>query len=166
MAITSAMMENMKIPYFIWQILCATAETIFIYTLSFFLLFWGFLLPNRVSKTFLHQLFAFTFVCQVKSHFISLLLFSLVTPSGSENKACSYVSKVSCLFCCVFFNFCIFITSFVSFSINTIDIVILPNKTIGKVGVWVTNLARMQYNEMESFIFVSNPKRFDNECTV
>ena len=64
----------------------------------FFFLFWWFLLTNRASKTLLHQLFAFTFVCLGKSHFIFLFLFSLVTLSGTNVKGMFCFQKVSCSF--------------------------------------------------------------------
>ena len=50
------------------------------------------------SKMLLHQLFAFTFVCLGKSHFIFLFLFSLVTLSGTNVKGMFCFQKVSCSF--------------------------------------------------------------------
>ena len=66
--------------------------------LRFFFLFWWFLLTNRASEMLLHQLFAFTFVCLGKSHFIFLFLFSLVTLSGTNVKGMFCSQKVSCSF--------------------------------------------------------------------
>ena len=66
--------------------------------LRFFFLFWWSVLTNRASKTLLHQLFAFTFVCLGKSHFIFLFLFSLVTLSGTNIKGMFCFQKVSCSF--------------------------------------------------------------------
>ena len=43
----------------------------------------------------------------------------------------------------VLFNFCIFITSSVSFSMNEIDFIILRNKKFGEVGISVTEVTRM-----------------------
>ena len=65
---------------------------------GFFFLFWWFLLTNRASKTYLHQLFIFTFVCLGKSHFIFLFLFSLATLSGTNVKGMFCFQKVSCSF--------------------------------------------------------------------
>ena len=42
----------------------------------------------------------------------------------------------------VLFNFCIFITSSVSFSMNDIDFIILRNKKFGEVGISVTEVTR------------------------
>ena len=64
--------------------------------LGFFFLFWWFLL--RASEMLSHQLFAFTFVCLGKSHFIFLFLFSLVTLSGTNVKGMFCFQKVSCSF--------------------------------------------------------------------
>ena len=66
--------------------------------LRFFFLFWWFLLTNRASEMLSHQLFAFTFVCLGKSHFIFLFLFSLVTLSGTNVKGMFCSQKVSCSF--------------------------------------------------------------------
>ena len=66
--------------------------------LGFFFLFWWLILTNRASKMLLHQLFAFTFVCLGKSHFLFLFLFSLVTLSGTNVKGMFCFQKVSCSF--------------------------------------------------------------------
>ena len=126
MFITSEIIET-KIPYVIWWILWATWKTILLPSWVFFL-FWWFLFNHRASKTLLHQLFPFTFLCLGKSHFISFLNFVFISHAIRHQCKRHVLFPKGELF--VFFNFCIFIASSVSFFMNEIDFTILRNKKI------------------------------------